>query len=99
MHLQCADILKITILICYLEIFQVELNASGCALMSNSIVRSVLCGCRCLDILVLDHCQRVTDAAFNPHESPFEAFAAAGQLKTLSLRVCSDSLFCCVVCL
>lgn len=66
----------------------VELNASGCVLMSNSIVRSVLCGCRCLERLVLDHCQRVTDAAFNPHESPFEAFAAAGQIKILSLRGC-----------
>jgi hypothetical protein len=62
--------------------------------MSNSIVRSVLRGCHCLDRLVLDNCRRVTDAAFNPHDSPFEPFAAAGQLKTLSVRVSSKNAIC-----
>jgi hypothetical protein len=68
----------------------VTLDASNCSQMSNSIVRCVLQGCAALKVLCLDGCPKISDAAFDPHHSPFERLKAAESLQTISLKRCGQ---------
>ena len=68
----------------------ISLDASNCAQMSNSIVRCVLQGCELLEVLCLDGCPRISDAAFDPSHCPFDRFKAVDVLKTISLRRCGQ---------
>lgn len=68
--------------------YLVSLDISDCVQVSNSVVRIVLQGCPKLSEIKLDRCHRVTDAAFDMTESPFEALVGCLSLEAISLQGC-----------
>lgn len=67
---------------------QISLNLSDCVQLSNSVVRAILQGCPFLSDLNLDRCRRITDAAFDVHQSPFQTLVACLSLESLSMQGC-----------
>lgn len=67
---------------------QLSLNLSDCVQLSNTVVREVLQGCPVLQDLRLDRCHRVTDAAFDVNQSPFQPLIGLLSLRTISLQGC-----------
>ena len=65
-----------------------KLDLSECVQLSNSVVRVVLQGCPLLSELMLNRCHRITDAAFDMSESPFQALVGCLSLEALSLQGC-----------
>jgi len=66
----------------------VWLDLSQCRQVTNSVVQSALRGCENLRGLWLDHCPRVTDSAFQMHDSPFAILFGALSLEIISLQGC-----------
>lgn len=56
--------------------------------MSNSVVRAVLQGCPLLQDLCLDQCHRITHAAFDLNQSPFQCLVGCLSMESLSLQGC-----------
>lgn len=67
---------------------QSNLDLSGCPQISNSVVRIILQGCPHLQSLGLDNCQKVTHAAFDLDQSPFQCLVGCLSLEQLSLQGC-----------
>jgi hypothetical protein len=61
---------------------------SDCSQVSNTVVRAVLQGCPVLNELRLDRCHRVTDAAFDSNQSPFQPLIGCLSLEMVSLQGC-----------
>ena len=66
----------------------VSLNLSDCVQLSNSVVRAILQGCPSLAKMRLDRCRRITDAAFDINQSPFQSLLGCLSLKSLSMQGC-----------
>lgn len=64
------------------------LNLSDCVQLSNAVVRVILIECSSLEELRLERCHRVTDAAFDMQQSPFQVLAGCLSLKAISLKGC-----------
>lgn len=68
--------------------FLIKLDLSDCSQVSNSVVRAVFQGCRMLEEVTLDRCFRITDAAFDINQSPFQMLVGCLSIKSLSLQGC-----------
>ena len=69
---------------------KVSINLSDCVQISNAVIRNILHGCGCLREIHLDRCIRITDAAFDPDMSPFNALNGFFTLENISLQVACD---------
>ncbi|KAF1330846.1 Rni-like protein, partial [Globisporangium splendens] len=59
-------------------------------LVTSTVVRAVLQGCSNLQILRLDGCRHITDAAFQHEHSPFHTLRACSSLQVVSFARCSQ---------
>jgi hypothetical protein len=73
-----------------------SLNLSDCTQLSNTVIRGVLQGCPVLEDLRLDRCHRITDAAFDSNQSPFQPIIGCLSLETISLQGCPQVKGCIV---
>jgi len=66
----------------------VTLDLCDCAQIRNSVVRAILQGCPLLEDIRLDRCHRLTDAAFDFCESPFQSLLGCLSIEAISLQGC-----------
>ena len=64
------------------------LDLSDCTQVCNAVVRVVLVECPLLEELRLERCHRVTDAAFDMLQSPFQVLIGCLSLQAISLKGC-----------
>ena len=64
------------------------LDLSDCLQVSNSVIRIILQNCHILSELYLNRCHRITDQAFDFHESPFYHLLGCLSLELISLQGC-----------
>lgn len=69
---------------------QRSLDLSNCVQVTSTVVRAVLQGCSNLQILRLDGCRHITDAAFQQDHSPFHTLRACTSLQVVSFARCSQ---------